>query len=121
MKFMIHAVFILSFLLVTSIHGEPMNDQISKMPELQGLSIDQALHQYGKPEKDYSFRMKEPLHEFRVELLNFYPQDQPENREVEIRELWWKDGDYHITVWFHQIQGQWKVLDTRRWHQDIDF
>jgi hypothetical protein len=121
MKLSIHKVLMLSLMLFTSVNGATMNSQISKIPELQALSMDNVLQKYGKPEKNYSFKMKEPMHEFRVELLNFYPQDQPENRDVEIRELWWKDGDYNITVWFHQIQGQWQVLDTRRWHKDIDF
>lgn len=121
MKSLIHTILMLSLLLFTSANGAPMNGQISKIPELKALSMDSVLQKYGKPEKNYSFKMKEPMHEFRVELLNFYPQDKPENRDVEIQELWWRDGDYNVTVWFHQIQGQWQVLDARRWHKDIEF
>jgi hypothetical protein len=43
------------------------------------------------------------------------------NANVMIEESSWNDGDYWITLWFHQVNGQWLVLDSCRWQKDVRF
>ena len=59
--------------------------------------------------------------EMRVGLLNTYPTTDPVNANVMIEESWWHDGDFWITLWFHQVDGSWVVLDSCRWHKDVQF
>ena len=81
----------------------------------------QVISKFGAPERDETFPMSDAVGEFRVELFNTYPPNKPANASVKIEEMWWKDGDYWITLWLHQKNGDWKVLDSCRWHKDVRF
>jgi hypothetical protein len=94
---------------------------VLKIPRLHGLHVEKVIEEFKTPSYSETYTMNEAVGEFRVELYNTYPLTDPKNHEVQIKELWWKDGNYNITVWFHQVNGKWVVLDTCRWHKDVQF
>ncbi len=94
---------------------------MTNIERFHGSSMEDVLKELGKTDMCESFLMEEAIGEFRVELHNIYPLNNPENRTVRISELSWQDGDYMITLWFHNVNDTWVVLDSRRWHKDTDF
>lgn len=96
-------------------------DPVTSLPALHGQSRAQVITQLGQPTRTEKFPMSKAADEFRIELQNTYPLSQPGNANVEIEELTWQDGDYWITLWLHQLNGEWVVLDACRWHKDILF
>ena len=51
-------------------------------------------------------------------LFNTYPESNPANLDVVIRDAIWHDGDYCIAVCFHLVGGEWVVLGSIRHHKD---
>jgi hypothetical protein len=94
---------------------------VEKMPWLHGKTVEEVESILGSPSEEYSISLDQARDEFRCELLNYYPLDNPENAKVEFKELWWKRSRHTITVWFHRIGGQWLVLETCRWQKGITF
>ncbi|MCK5218406.1 hypothetical protein KAR10_02715 [bacterium] len=119
MKTVIHILFLLFCLScpVLSLSSETT----TKMNDLHGFNIIQAIEKLGFPEKGETFLMKEVVGEFRVELLNTYPVSKKENQNVKIKEVNWQDGKYNITLWFHQVNSKWIVLNSLRWPTGTDF
>ncbi len=99
----------------------PSVDYVQERGEYLGRTLEAVLRGAGTPYLDQQFKMSQAYGEMRVELLNVYPLSDPKNATVEIKELWWKDGDYFLTLWFHQFNGEWIVLDTLYWHKDVTF
>jgi len=121
MKRVIYIGCSLFFLGCMNVSGKTAHNQVSKITKFNTLSMNKVLDELGFPERCDTFLIQEIVGEFRIELLNTYPLTNPKNRKVKIKELHWKDGDYNITLWFHQIDGNWVVLDGRRWHKNVDF
>jgi hypothetical protein len=95
--------------------------RVTKLPNYHGQSRAQMVAMLGEPQRDATFPMSKANGEFRVELQNIYPLSNPANATVEIEAMTWRDGDYWITLWLHKISGQWVVLDSCRWHKDVQF
>ena len=96
------------------------HDPVEKIPELHGLSMDEVLARYGDPDVSDDFTLADPLPEFRIELYNTYPPDDPANRSIEIRERQWHYSRHNLAVWFHFVHGKWMALDTCRWKHGIE-
>jgi hypothetical protein len=92
-----------------------------KLPSLHGQSRAQVVSKLGEPQRVDRFPMSQAVGEFRVKLQNTYPLSNPANAAIAIEEMTWPDGDYWITLWLHQVNGQWVVLDSCRWHKDLVF
>ena len=93
----------------------------AKLTAYHGQSRAQVVTKLGQPQRDEKFPMSRAYGEFRIELQNTYPLSNPANAAVEIEEMTWQDGNYWITLWLHQVNGQWVVLDSCRWHKDVQF
>ena len=93
----------------------------TKLTSYHGQSRAQVVTELGQPQRDDKFPMSNAYGEFRIELQNTYPRSNPANANVEIEEMTWQDGNYWITLWLHQVNGQWVVLDSCRWHKDVRF
>lgn len=96
-------------------------DAPRRVTNLHGLTESQVTATLGPPVRTHEFTMAECCDEFRVELYNTYPPDEAAHAEVRIRELWWKDGEYWVTVWLHRQDAEWIVLDSLRWHKELVF
>ncbi len=64
--------------------------------------------------------MADCCHEFTIELYNTYPPDEGHDA-VEIHEWTWRYWGYSLTVWSHEIEGDWRVLDTIRYDDGVEF
>ena len=53
-------------------------------------------------------------------LQNAYPLTDSANASVEIQEWTWERDPCRLTVWFHQVDGAWEVLENVRWHRDTE-
>ena len=94
---------------------------VEKIPRLHGKSLAVVVNELGDPNHTVEFPMSEAVGEFRVELYNTYPPSDPSTAAVRIKELQWDRPGYHITVWFHKIIQEWRVLDTCRWKEGVQF
>lgn len=101
--------------------GPPQNDVgADELHELEGQSEAAIVKKFGEPESQREFTMADCCTEFSVELLNTYPPDKGHD-EVEIREWTWDYEGYKLTVWLHQKAGEWQVLETSRYSDDVEF
>jgi hypothetical protein len=80
-----------------------------------GQTREQVSSTLGTPSRDEKFEMSQATGEFRIGLQNTYPLSNPANAHLQIIEMTWDDGNSWITVWFHEINGAWVVLDSCRW------
>ncbi len=96
-------------------------DPVTKLPAYHGLSRAAVLAKLGQPERDENISLAQTDDEFRRPLQNTYPLSIYANTNVQIEELWWSDGNYHITLWLHQVNGDWVVFDSCRWRKDVRF
>jgi hypothetical protein len=98
------------------------HDSVEKIPRLHGKSLDAVIADLKKPGQQLEYTMREnPGGEFRVELCNTYAPSDPRAADARIKELQWHRPRYHIAVWFHQVDGEWVVLDTCRWKEGTVF
>jgi hypothetical protein len=102
-------------------YWEPGHDAVEKIPQLHAKSLDFVLEDLGEPDRRDEFPMTEAVGEFRVELFNTYPPDDPTATNVRIKELQWDYSRHHIAVWFHKVDGEWRALDTCRWKEGVHF
>jgi len=97
------------------------SEPVTSLPQYHGQTREAVESRLGKPVQEDRFPMSAVLGEMREPLLRTYPLSEPENADVMIEELWWKDGEYWTTLWFHQVNSQWIVLESCRWHEDVLF
>jgi hypothetical protein len=100
--------------------GCTISDPVA-IARLHGLTEEAVIEELGQPVSSKQYTMGEAIGEFRIALQNTYPLSHPRNAQIEIKELWWNDGNYINTVWLHVIKGKWVVLDTLRWHKEVEF
>lgn len=94
---------------------------VEKLAHLHGRSMEAVVGELGEPDSRYQFPMSGCAGEFRVELFNTYPPQDPNSAQVQIQELQWHYERYHVAVWFHEPKGKWIVLDTCRWEEGVEF
>ncbi|MBC9797867.1 hypothetical protein [Sinomicrobium weinanense] len=93
---------------------------------LKGLSestLTQALEKYGKPLEQETFVLGiDPIHEFRVGLLNIFSKTEVDSKTIHIKEITWeKDKDYKVTVWYRKKEDKWIPVDILEWDKDEVF
>jgi hypothetical protein len=94
---------------------------VTSLPQYHGRTRQSVESVLGKPLQTDTFPMTQAANEMRSRLFNTYPLSNPANAKVIIQESQWDDGNYWITLWFHQVNGQWIVLDSCRWRKDVLF
>lgn len=103
------------------IENRKNQELVTKVHDLHDKTMEEVIEELGEPKYSESYTVGEASGEFRVELYNTYPLSDSNNLKVPIQELWWEDGDYNLTLWFHQVKGVWVVLNSCRWHKDVEF
>jgi hypothetical protein len=93
---------------------------VDELHRLEGTSEADVLAEFGAPTSKREFRMADCCHEFEIELYNTYPPDKGHD-DVVIREWAWDYDGYALTVWLHEVDGNWKVLETSRYNDDVEF
>jgi len=99
----------------------PSPKSLTPIKKHVGRTLEEVVGELGQPAFSYSFTMGQPMDEMHVSLLNMFPPDKPGNKDIEIRELRWRDGDYFIALWFYQNEGKWLAVDGVRWHKNTVF
>ncbi len=101
--------------------GPPNSDTfVDELPRLHGQTESALRAEFGEPSSKREFAMADCCTEFEIELYNTYPPDSGHER-VMIRDWTWKYEGYALTVWLHQRDGKWQVLDTSRYSDDVEF
>ena len=91
-----------------------------ELHQLEGLAESVLIGEFGEPTRESEFTMSECCDEFDIELRNTYPQHAGHDDVVIRRRDWDYDG-YTLTVWLHEVDGAWKVLETIRYRDDVEF
>lgn len=107
--------------LVVAVCGCSTRDSVTSLPKYHGQTRRIVEASLGPPFTTDTFPVSQAVDEMRGPLLNTYPLSNPANANVMIEESHWKDGEYWIALWFHQVNGEWVVLDSCRWHKDVAF
>jgi len=94
---------------------------VEKLPHLHGRPIEAVVAELGEPDSRDEFAMADCGDKFRCELFNTYPPTDPRTAGVRIIELQWDRSRYHIAVWFHEMNGEWVVLNTCHWKKGVEF
>jgi hypothetical protein len=94
---------------------------VTTLTNYRGQTKQDVEARLGTPERTESFPMSQAVGEFRAPLFSTYPLSNPANADVTIEECWWRDGDYWITLWFHQQDGKSVALEGCRWHEGVRF
>jgi hypothetical protein len=95
---------------------------VEKLPWSHGQPLAEVVAELGQPHRQLEYAMAEsPDGEFRIELYNTYPPNDPVAQKARIRELQWHRTGYDVAVWLHRVNGEWVVLDTCRWQAGIQF
>lgn len=94
---------------------------VEKLPRLHGKTLDEVVAELGSPNESDDFKLDQPLPEFRIEIYNTYPPDDPNTPSVEIRERRWHRARYSIAVWFHRECNRWVAFNTCRWKSGVVF
>jgi hypothetical protein len=116
------AVMVVAASLAVAWYFDVGHDPVERLGHLNGKQLRAVLAELGEPDRQLEYTMGEsPGGEFRVELYNTYPPNDPKARQARIRELQWHRARYSIAVWLHQINGEWVILDTCRWQKGVEF
>lgn len=102
----------------------PMSNDTINKKELSKLTLKEATNKYGGPVKENTYFLNEAiLGEFRINLKNFYNEEQFK-QPIPINESTWNDNskkDTLITVWYEKIEGEWKPFDILEYNQYAEF
>jgi hypothetical protein len=91
------------------------------LPEFHGKSLAVTIEQFKRPTAETTFMLDRFVPEFRIELLNYYPEVVAGKAEVEIRECTWEIGNRRLTLWYHQVDDEWQVLDSLYYDANLAF
>ena len=97
------------------------HESVEKLPNLNGKTMESVIADLGPPSMADDFKLDQPLPEFRIEIYNTYPPDDPAPPSVEIRERRWQRARYTIAVWFHRECKRWVAFNTCRWKSGVVF
>lgn len=100
--------------------GPPAGHGADELHRLEGRSQAEILAELGEPTSKRTFTMKDCCNEFEIELLNTYPPNAGHDAVV-IHEWTWQYDGYALTVWLHDEGRGWKVLETSRYADDVEF
>jgi hypothetical protein len=100
---------------------EGRDESVAKVQSLNGATKAQVLAQLGEPNVTWESPVNQAAGEFRIELRNTYPFEDPRSKRVRILEWQWWYREFRFAVWFHKVEGEWVVLDTCRWRNSVRF
>jgi hypothetical protein len=90
------------------------NIKVHTNEELIGLTKTVILEKYGNPNTSIEFILSSRVHEYQYNLINIYPE--PDGKNIKILELTWVDDKFKFAVWFHKMDGEWRVIDNIKWN-----
>jgi len=98
-----------------------MKDSIT--PEnLKKLSLADAIKKYGTPEDQDSFVIDAHLPEFRIELYNYYKEQDYKGKNVKMKEATWPlNENKNVTAWYPDKGADTVPVHVLVWEKDAEF
>jgi hypothetical protein len=98
---------------------------VEEMTGLHGMTEAGTIEILGEPDfrQDITLHAGETLPEFFIEVHNTYRPDDPSTEGRVIRHLQWERDGYSEAVFLHQPSpdGEWMVLESVKWSDDVEF
>jgi len=98
---------------------------VAELTDLHGKTESEVVVVMGQPDfrQDITLHAGETLSEFIIEVHNTYPPDDPSIEGTIIRHLQWERNGYSEAVFLHQSSsdGEWVVLESMKWSNDVEF
>ena len=100
----------------------PHDYRVRRRTDLEGRSLFTVLDRVGnRTILDRRLRASDRPGELYMALESRFPQDDPASRNVFIREVRWRTGDWYLAVFCTRERGTWMVFSATEWHKDIEF
>ncbi|WP_026449518.1 hypothetical protein [Aequorivita capsosiphonis] len=110
-------------ILIDASNQNIMIDTINK-EKLLKLSLEKAKNEYGIPLSEKTYLLNEAvLDEFRINLKNFYTDEQFK-KPIPINEVTWLNNlkkDILVTVWYEKRDNVWKPFDILEYNKNAEF
>jgi hypothetical protein len=94
-----------------SINGS-VQEQKDTLKNVEGKSIDETVHILGKENYMSLIHVTENsnLYEYQSNIYHHIPWPKGKDT-IDVRELWWENGNNVIIVWFYQKYNNWIAID----------
>ncbi|NLB54226.1 MAG: hypothetical protein GX811_00390 [Lentisphaerae bacterium] len=97
------------------------NSSVQAVHKYDGMTSRQLIATLGKPYYEDSFPLSSALDEMRTPIQKYFNESGSSMHTVTIKEIWWKEDDYYLTAWLSLKGNDWIVLESLRWHKDVQF
>jgi hypothetical protein len=105
-----------------SCNREP-ESAVQDLHEWKDKSIQAMIEEFGRPTEEYVYTIAQaPTKGWNHGIIfSIYPKDEPENRDVVIKEYAWNQDDFEIRACCHLVDDAWLVMGVRKIHKDVRF
>ena len=113
-----------AFLWLTGIAiGEETNAPVESLTQWTGKTIQQMITELGTPTKEASYTIgSAPTKGWNHGILfSIYPKKDPANKNIEIKEFVWDQGQYEVRACCHLVKKAWLVLGAMRIDRRVIF
>ena len=97
------------------------NSAVQAVHKYDGMTSQQMIDTVGAPYYEDSFQLSSGLDEMRSPIQKYFTEEESANHPILIKEMWWKEGDFYLTSWLSLKGNDWTVLESLRWHKDVQF
>ncbi|WP_459211628.1 hypothetical protein [Aquimarina rhabdastrellae] len=88
---------------------------------LPKLSFRNFITTYKKPHTEEEFFLNTPISEFRIELLNYFTQEE-QSKSILIKEVTWNySQNENITAWYQKKNTSWVFIHKLIWDKTSEF
>ena len=96
---------------------------IQDLHEWKDKTIQTMIAEFGKPPEEHVYTIAQaPTKGWNHGIIfSVYPKDEPENRDVVIKEYAWDRDDFKIRACCHPVKDQWLVMGARKIRKDVRF
>lgn len=102
-------------------HSIVKGDGIKQIFKYNGETAYKMEKKLGKPCYNEIYPLSKANDEMRSHVQQYFKKDFQYSPNINIKEIWWKDGDYYITCWFKERLVDWQVITCIRWHKNARF
>ncbi|HPQ09523.1 MAG TPA: hypothetical protein PK995_09895 [Bacteroidia bacterium] len=105
-------IFVSIILIIISCNNEPIENK-----KLNGLSEDEVVKIFGKPDTILIFKLSEAkMYEYRMNLPIIFSEYNKDT--IHIKEIMWKNRENNIVIWLIKRNGKWISIDNVIWDND---
>jgi len=110
---------------IDSLKSSSIDKEVEKqyinVSEVEGLTLEEILKKFKPIQRDEFYLNVGPMTEFRVELYNFFSEQERLN-PILIKELTWRTSELaNYTIWFVKNDNDWVPIDSCLWGKNREF